>query len=360
VHLAAGRRGGTPARSRDMTRPLSLALVGATGTVGRTVLEVLDDLDVPVKSLRAFASPRSAGTTLSFRADDVRVEALHEGAFRGCEVAIFCAGAEVAKEWAPRAWAEGCAVVDDSPAFRADPEVPLVVPEVNPEAVAGARVRGIVSNPSTNVTALTIALQPLRAAAGLRRAVVSTYQSVSGVGQGGVEELEREARDLLNLREPGPAARFPYRIAFNVIPQVGAFLPDGRTDEEEKIGRETRKVLGDPALGIAATAVRVPVFFGHSAAVNVQTERKLGAAEAREVLRNAPGVKLLDDPAQRIYPMPMLVANEDAVLVGRVREDDSQENGLDLFLSVENTRKGAATNAIQIARLLVERLGAAR
>jgi aspartate-semialdehyde dehydrogenase len=339
-----------------MTRPLSLALVGATGTVGRTVLDVLDDLDVPVSSLRPFASARSAGTTISFRADDVRVEALREGAFRGCEVAIFCAGAEVAKAWAPRAWAEGCAVVDDSPAFRTDPEVPLVVPEVNAAALAGAAARGIVSNPSTNVTALTVALQPLRAAAGLRRVVVSTYQSASGMGQGGVEELEQEARDLLNLREPGPAARFPHRIAFNVIPQVGAFGADGCTEEEEKIVRETRKVLGDPTLRISATAVRVPVFFGHSAAVNVQTDRPLGAAEAREVLRKAPGVKLLDDPAQRIYPMPMLVANEDSVLVGRVRQDDSQENGLDLFLSIENTRKGAATNAIQLAQLLVARL----
>lgn len=343
-----------------MTRPIALALVGATGTVGRTVLEVLDDLDVPVKSLRAFASSRSVGTTLSFRADDVRLEVLREGAFRGCEVAIFCAGADVAKAWAPRAWAEGCAVVDDSPAFRTDPEIPLVVPEVNPDAVAGARVRGIVSNPSTNVTALTIALQPLRAAAGLRRVVVSTYQSVSGAGQGGVEELEREARDLLNLREPDPAARFPHRIAFNVIPQVGPPGAGGRFEEEEKIVRETRRVLGDPGLRITATAVRVPVFFGHSAAVNVQTDRKLGAAEAREALRKAPGVKLLDDPAQRVYPMPMLVANEDSVLVGRVREDDSQENGLDLFLSIENTRKGAATNAIQLAQLLAEQLAAVR
>ena len=342
-----------------MNRPVSLALVGATGTVGRAVLDVLDDLDVPVSALRAFASPRSAGTTISFRADDLRVEALREGAFRGCEVAIFCAGAQVAREWAPRAVAEGCAVVDDSPAFRAEPDVPLVVPEVNPDAVAAAP-RGIVSNPSTNVTALTVALQPLRAAAGLRRAVVATYQSVSGIGQGGVEALEREARDLLNLREPEPPARFPHRIAFNVIPQVGAFGAGGRTEEEEKIVRETRKVMGDPALRITATAVRVPVFFGHSAAVNFATERRLGADAARELLRRAPGVKLVDDPAQRIYPMPMLVANEDAVLVGRVREDASQENGLDLFLSVENTRKGAATNAIQVAQLLAARRAGVR
>jgi aspartate-semialdehyde dehydrogenase len=337
-------------------RPLTLALVGATGLVGRAALDVLDDLDVPVRSLRAVASARSAGTTVAFRGDDVRVEALREGVFEGCDVAIFCAGPDVARAWAPRAVAEGCLVVDDSPAFRMEPDVPLVVPEVNGGELAAARPpRGIVANPSSNVTALAIALAPLRAAAGLRRVVVSTYQSVSGVGQSGVEELEREARDLLNLREPDPAARFPHRIAFNVIPQVGAFLEDGSTEEEAKLVRETRKVLGEPALALAATAVRVPVFFGHSAAVNVQTMRPLSAADARELLRKAPGVKVVDDPASRIYPMPLLVAHEDAVLVGRIREDRSQENGLDLFLSVENTRKGAATNAIQIARLLAAR-----
>jgi aspartate-semialdehyde dehydrogenase len=341
-------------------RPLALALVGATGTVGRTVLEVLDDLDVPVRALRAFASPGSAGTTVSFRGDDVRVEAPREGAFGGCDVAIFCAGSKVALEWAPRAWAEGCVVVDDSPAFRMEPDVPLVVPEVNADALADFRARGIVANPSSNVTALAVALAPLRAAAGLRRIVVSTYQSVSGLGHAGVEELERQARDLLNLREPDPAVRFPHRIAFNVVPQVGAFGEGGTTEEEAKIARETRKVLGLPGLGVSATAVRVPVFFGHSAAVNVQTERRLGAAEARELLRKAPGVKVVDDPAERVYPMPMLVAHEDAVLVGRIREDRSQENGLDLFLSLENTRKGAATNTIQIATVLAERYLPAR
>ncbi len=337
------------------THAITLAVVGATGTVGRTVLEVLDDLDVPLRALRPFASPRSAGTTLSFRGDDVRVEGLREGAFRACDVAIFCAGPEVARQWAPRAWAEGCAAVDDSPAFRAEPDVPLVVPEVNADALAGFRPRGIVANPSSNVTALAVALAPLRAAAGLRRVVVATYQSVSGAGQPGVEELEKEARDLLNLREPDPPARFPHRIAFNVIPQVGAFVPGGATEEEERLLRDTRKVLGAPDLRLAATAVRVPVFFGHSLAVNVELERPLGADAAREALRGAPGVKLVDDPGERVYPMPMLVAHDDGVLVGRVRADPSVEHGLSLFLAIENTRKGAATNAVQIARLLAER-----
>jgi len=331
-------------------RPLTLALVGATGTVGRTVLEVLDDLDVPVRALRAFASPRSAGTTLAFRADDLRVEALRDGAFQGCDVAIFCAGAAVAREWAARAWAEGCAVVDDSPAFRGEHDVPVVVPEMNGDAVAGFRARGIVANPSSNVTALALALAPLRDAAGLRRVVVATYESASGLGQGGVEELEKQARALLNLREPDPAVRFPHRLAFNVIPQVGSFEDGGATEEEARIVRETRKVLDLPELAVAATAVRVPVFFGHSAAVNVATRRPLGAAAARAALSKAPGVKLVDDPTQRVYPMPMLVGSEDAALVGRLRDDPSQENGLDLFVSIENTRRGAATNAVLIAQ----------
>ncbi|HEX9243742.1 MAG TPA: aspartate-semialdehyde dehydrogenase [Anaeromyxobacter sp.] len=339
-------------------KPLTLALVGATGAVGRTVLEVIDALDVPVKALRPFASTRSAGTTVAFRDDDLKVEALREGAFTGCDVAIFCAGPAVAKEWAARAWAEGCAVVDDSPAFRGEADVPLVVPEVNGGAAAGFRARGIVASPSSVSIALSLALAPLRAAAGLRRVVVSTYHSASGLGQGGVEELERQARDLLNLREPDPAARFPHRLAFNVIPQVGAFEEGGATEEEAQLVRETRKILGEPALPISVTAVRVPVFFGDSASVNVATAKPLGAAGARAALAKAAGVKVVDDPAQRVYPMPLLVGSEDAALVGRLRDDPSQEHGLDLFLSIENTRKGAATNAVQIAILLASLLSA--
>jgi aspartate-semialdehyde dehydrogenase len=340
--------------------PITLALVGATGAVGRTVLEVLDDLDFPLRALRPFASPRSAGTTLAFRGDDVRVEGLRDGAFRGCDVAVFCAGPDVARAWAPKAWAEGCAVVDDSPAFRAEPDVPLVVPEVNPDALAGFGASGVVASPSSNATALALALAPLRAVAGLRRVVVATYQSVSGAGQRGIEELEKQARDLLNLREPDPPARFPHRIAFNVIPQVGAFAEGGATDEEERLGRETRKVLGEPDLRVAVTAVRVPVFFGHSLAVNVELRGPLAADAARDALRKAPGVKVVDDPAERVYPMPMLVAHDDGVLAGRVRADASVEHGLSLFLAIENTRKGAATNAVQIARLLADRDLAAR
>jgi aspartate-semialdehyde dehydrogenase len=339
--------------------PFTLALVGATGEVGRAALDAIDALDLPVGEVRPFASARSAGQTVELRGDELRVLALSDGAFRGCDVALFCAGPEVARAWAPKAWASGCAVVDDSPAFRMEPDVPLVVPEVNGAAVSGYRARGVVANPGSTVTALAVALSPLHAAAGVERVVVSTYQSVSGAGRSGVQELEREARDLLALREPGPAVRFPHRIAFNLIPHVGAAEPGGSSEEETKLARELRKVLSLPALGVSATAVRVPVFFGHAAAVNVSLREKLGADEARAVLRAAPGVKVVDDPGQGVYPMPMLAAGEDAVLVGRVREDGSQPRGLDLFVVVENTRKGAATNALQIARLLAERhLGA--
>jgi aspartate-semialdehyde dehydrogenase len=335
--------------------PVTLALVGATGEVGRAAIEAMDGLEFPLAELRAFASARSAGTTIEAGGEEVRVRALADGVFRGCDVALFCAGAEVARAWAPKARAEGCAVVDDSPAFRLDPDVPLVVPELNPDALAGFRARGLVANPSAIATAVSLALAPLRTAAGVLRAVVATYEAVSGAGRSGVAELEREARDLLALREPDPAARFPHRIAFNLVPQVGAFGASGATDEEEAIARETRRILGDETLRLTATAVRVPVFYGHGVALNVTTRDRLAAADARELLRRAPGVKVVDAPSEGIYPMPLLAANEDAVLVGRIREDPSQERGLHLFLVVENTRKGAATNALQIARLLAER-----
>ncbi|HVI95298.1 MAG TPA: aspartate-semialdehyde dehydrogenase [Anaeromyxobacter sp.] len=333
----------------------TLALVGATGEVGRAALDAIDQLELPLAALRAFASPRSAGETVQVGDDEVRVAALSEAGFRGCDVALFCAGADVSREWAPKAWAAGCAVVDTSPAFRADPDVPLVVPEVNPDALAGFRARGVVASPGATAIALSVALAPLRAAAGVERIVVTTYEAVSGAGRGGVAALEREARDLLGLREPEPAAQFPHRIAFNLIPQIGPFLEGGVTEAEDALARETRRVLGEPSLGVAATAVRVPVFYGDAAAVTVTTRRKLSAAEARAALRGAPGVKLVDDLAQGVYPMPMLAAAEDAVLVGRVRDDPSQEKGLALFAVVEGTRKGGATNALQLARLLAER-----
>ncbi len=338
------------------TRPISLAVVGPTGLVGRALLEALPGSELDLRSVKLLGSPRSTGTRLEVGDDEILVEALREGAFRGCDVAVLCAPADVARAWAPRAWAEGCAVIDGSAAFRAEPDVPLVVPEVNPAAVDGFRARGVVASPSGAVTALAVALAPLHGAAGLERLVVSTYQPVSGAGRGALQQLEREAADLMNGREPDPAVALPHRIAFNVLPQVGAFLEDGRTEEEAALAAETARVLGAPGLRVSATAVRVPVFYGHAAAVNVTTARKLSADEARAVLRQARGVKVIDAPAEAVYPMPMLAVNDDAVLVGRLREDRSQERGLDLFLVADDLRKGAATNALQIAALLAARL----
>ncbi len=336
-------------------RALNLAVLGATGAVGRAVLDLLGEGDFPLKSLRLLATPDSSGALLEFQGEEIEVEPVKEGAFRGCDLAIFCVGSGVSEAWAPKAWDEGCAVVDDSSAFAGEEGVPLVVPEVNPQDAALYASRGIVVNPSGPVIALVLALRPIQAAAGIERVVVSTYQSVSGAGHAAVVQLEREVRALMNGLEPEPPVEIPHRVAFNVVPQVGAFTPSGYTEEEAKLADQTRRILGDPAFRLSATAVRVPVFYGHSESVNVATQRKLGAAEARELLRKAPGVKVVDAPKERIYPMPMLAVNDDAVLVGRIREDLSQENGLDLFLVVDNLRKGAALNAVQIARLLQQR-----
>jgi aspartate-semialdehyde dehydrogenase len=338
------------------TRPISLAVLGATGLVGRALLEALPGSGLDLRSVKLLGSARSAGTRLEVDDDERAVEALREGAFHGCDLAVFCAPAEVARTWAPRAWAEGCVVIDGSAAFRGEADVPLVVPEVNAAALDGFRARGIVASPTGSVTALAVALAPLHAAAGLERLVVSTYHAVSGAGCKALQQFEREASDLMNGREPASAVALPHRIAFNLVPQVGAFLEDGRTTEEEALAAESRRVLGTPGLRVSATAVRVPVFYGHAAAVNVTTSRALSAADARALLRQAPGLKVIDAPAEGVYPMPMLAVNDDAVLVGRVREDPSQERGLDLFIVSDDLRKGAATNALQIAALLAAKL----
>lgn len=331
-------------------KPLKLAVAGATGAVGRAVLDLLAERDVPLERLRLLASERSAGTTLEFAGGDAKVEAVRDGAFRGLDVAILAVPAEVARALAPRVVAEGCLVVDGSPAFRREADVPLVVPEVNGPALAARPPRGIVASPGGIATGVAVALAPLAAAAGLERVAVSTYQSVSGAGHRGVVELERQAADLMNGREPEPASVFPHRVAWNVVPAIGAVGPDGVTEEERKIGDELRRLLGAPGLGVSATAVRVPVFYGHAAAVNLRTRTRLPADEARRLLRAAPGVKVLD--ADGVYPMPMLAVNDDAVLVGRIREDASQERGLDLFLVLDDLRKGAATNLVDLALAL--------
>jgi aspartate-semialdehyde dehydrogenase len=339
------------------SRPISLALLGATGLVGRIVLDVLADSDLDLAEVRLLASPRSAGTRLELDGEELVVAAPGEGSFRGVDVAIFCVPADVARAWAPRAWAEGCAVVDGSPAFRADPEVPLVVPEVNAAAIAAYRAKGVVALPAGSVAALAATLAPLHAAAGITRVGVTTLEPVASGGHRAVEQLEREATDLMNGREPEPGGGVPpHRIAFNVVPQVGPFTADGRTEEEVAIAAELRRVLGLPELGVTATAVRVPVFYGLTAAANVATERPLPAEEARGLLRQAPGVKVVDAPGEGIYPMPMLTLNDDAVLVGRIRDDGSLPHGLDLVLSTDDLRKGMAANAVRVAEEIAQGL----
>jgi aspartate-semialdehyde dehydrogenase len=335
------------------SRPFSLALLGATGAVGRAVLEVIEDLDVPVSEVRLLASARSAGQEVDFRGEPLRVRAVADGAFKGCDVAILCAGDDASRAWAPVARAEGALVVDDSTAFRADPGVPLVVPEVNGAALDGAA--GLVASPSSMAIALALALKPLHAAAGLARLTVATYHAVSGEGHRGVEQLEREVADLMNGREPPPPTRFPHRVAFNVVPQVGPAGADGVTGEERLLADDTRRLLGLPNLAITATAVRVPVFFGHTAAVGAGFERPLPVAAAREALRAAPAVKVIDQPAEAVYPMPMLAVNDDAVLVGRLREDPALAPGLAFVLAADNLRKAGATNLVQLAAALAAR-----
>ncbi|HSN92337.1 MAG TPA: aspartate-semialdehyde dehydrogenase [Anaeromyxobacteraceae bacterium] len=334
---------------------LHVVVLGATGLVGREILRAIEDLELPVASIRLLATERSAGGTLEFRGEEVGIEAAKEGAFRGRDIAFFAAGPEASRAWAERARAEGALVVDGSSAFRMEPDVPLVVPEVNAGALATLPPRGIVASPCAAVTGLAVVLAPLARAAGLERVAVTTLQAVAGLGQRGVSQLEREAQALLSGREPEGEGPIPHRIAFNLVPQVGAFA-DGTSEEEARMALETRKVLGEPGLRLTATAIRAPIFYGLAAAVNVAAGRKLSAAEAREILRRAPGLKVLDEPAERVYPMPMLATLDDAVHVGRIREDASQERGLDLFLVVDEIRKGAALNLVQIAEIAAARL----
>jgi len=335
-----------------MARGFHVAILGATGAVGREFISVLEERDFPVEKLTLLASERSEGEKLEFKDEELTVHAVKAEHFQGVQIALFSPGATVSREWAPIAAKAGAIVIDNSSAFRSDDDIPLVVPEVNPQALAMAKNRRIVANPNCSTIQMVVALKPLHDAAHIERIVVSTYQSVSGAGHKGVAELEKQVADLMNGRET-EAKAFVHRIAFNVVPHIDAFTDNGYTKEEMKMVNETRKILGDPTLRISATAVRVPVFFGHSESVNLTTSKKLTADEARALLAKAPGLKVLDDPKNNIYPMPMLAAGDSFTHVGRIREDLSQENGLELFICADNVRKGAALNAVQIAELLV-------
>jgi aspartate-semialdehyde dehydrogenase len=326
-------------------------VVGATGAVGPIVLEVLHERGFPAAEVVAFASARSAGTRVAFAGEQLEVRELTADALEGFDLALFSAGGGTSKRYAPEAVARGCVVIDKSSAFRMDAGVPLVVPEVNPEAADGHR--GIVSNPNCSTIQLVAALKPLHDAAGLTHVTVATYQAVSGTGAAAIEELRSQSQTVL-AGEPAVPSVYPHQIAFNVLPQCEVF--DGSsTLEETKLVHETHKILGDSEIGISTTCVRVPVWRGHSEAVWIETREPLGADRARELLHRAPGVRVVDDPAGGAYPLPSAAVGTDDVLVGRIRDDVTRRNGLSLWVVADNLRKGAATNGVQIAELLVER-----
>lgn len=330
-----------------------VAVAGATGAVGNEMLQILEEQEFPVASLKLLASSRSAGKTLDFRGESLHVEELRDDSFEGVDIALFSAGAAASRQFAPAAAESGCVVIDNSSGWRMDPEVPLVVPEVNPHAVADYRRKGIIANPNCSTIQMVVVLKPIYDAAGIERVVVSTYQAVSGTGKNAMEELTEQTRNLLTFQEV-TAEVYPHRIAFNCFPHIGSFLENGYTEEEMKMVHETHKIMEDPNIRVSATTVRIPVFYGHSEAVNIQTERKLSAKEARVLLFQAPGVRVMDNPDEQIYPMPSEAAGINDTLVGRIREDISIENGLDLWIVADNIRKGAALNTVQIAELLIK------
>ena len=327
----------------------AVAVVGATGAVGETILQILEERKFPVRTLRLFASQRSAGRRLRFQEEEVPVEPLTADAFRGIEFALFSAGAARSKEFAPAAARAGAIVIDNSSAFRMDAEVPLVVPEINPEAAF--RHKGIIANPNCTAIVMLMPLKPLHDHARVRRVVATSYQAVSGAGAKAIEELRRQVTAWVK-GDPLTTEVFPHQIAFNVLPQVGTFLENGYTGEEMKLINETRKILGDERIQVSPTTVRVPVFRAHSVAVNVETERPVSVATARELFAAFPGLKVLDDPSRLEYPTPLTVAGTDDCYVGRIRQDLFRENGLNFWAVGDQLRKGAALNAVQIAELL--------
>jgi aspartate-semialdehyde dehydrogenase len=327
-----------------------VAVVGATGAVGKEMLEILEERAFPVSEIIPLASERSEGERVEFKGKNVIVRRLTKDSFQDVDIALFSAGAERSLEFAPQAVKSGAVVIDNSSAFRMDPKVPLVVPEINAHALE--KHSGIISNPNCAVIALVLALKPIHDKVKVRRIVVTTFQSVSGTGKEAMSELAQQTVALLNFKDVETKV-YPHQIAFNCIPHIDAFLENGYTKEEMKIANETRKIMEDDAIRVTATTVRVPVFRCHAESVNIETEKKISANEVRAVLAEAPGVIVYDDPKKNIYPLAMDMVGKDETYVGRVREDESIPNGINLWLVSDNLRKGAALNAVQIAELLI-------
>lgn len=330
-----------------------LAIAGATGNVGREMLNILEERGFPADEIVPLASRRSQGTEVSYGDRTLKVRALDNYDFSDTDICLMSAGGSVSQEWAPKIAAAGCVVIDNSSAWRYNSDVPLIVPEVNPDAIVDFKKRNIIANPNCSTAQLVVVLKPLHDAAKIRRVVVSTYQSVSGAGKEGMDELFEQSRAVF-VADPVTAKKFTKRIAFNVIPHIDVFMEDGYTKEEWKMMAETKKML-DPKIKLTATAVRVPVFIGHGEAVNVEFEKPITADEAREILRDAPGILIVDKRENGGYATPYEVAGEDATYVSRIREDITVDNGLAFWVVSDNLRKGAALNTVQIAELLIAR-----
>ncbi|MCU0530892.1 MAG: aspartate-semialdehyde dehydrogenase [Syntrophales bacterium] len=331
-------------------RTYRVAVVGATGAVGNEMISILEERNFPVGELRLLASERSIGKELEFKGKAYPVQVLKEDSFEGMEIGLFSAGGSISQKFAPFAAQAGCVVIDNTAAFRYEPDIPLVVPEVNAGKIADYKNRRIIANPNCSTIQMVVALKPIHDAARIKRIVVSTYQSVSGTGKKAMDELIDQTRALLSFKEP-VAKVYPYQIAFNCLPQIDIFLENGYTKEEMKMVWETKKIFGDESIAVTATTVRVPVLRAHSESVNIETEKKISAAQVKELLSKAPGVVVVDDPAKREYPLAINAAGKDATYVGRIREDESIANGINLWVVSDNLRKGAALNAIQIAEI---------
>ena len=333
-----------------MSKKFNVAIAGATGAVGSEFISILEERKFPVNEIRLLASERSAGKTLKFNSQDIKVRKMDNDSFKGIDYALFSAGASRSLEFAPKAVESGAVVVDNSSAFRMEKHVPLVVPEVNPQDIK--KHSGIISNPNCSTIQMVVVLKPLHDYAKIKRVVVSTYQAVSGAGGKALQELMNQTKDVLSFKEIEKKV-FPHQIAFNCIPHIDSFLESGYTKEEIKMVNETKKIMGDDSIEVTATTVRVPVFHSHSESVNVEFEKEITPDKAREILRKAPGVVVVDNPSEKEYPLAINAAGKDPSFVGRIRKDDTVKHGLNMWIVSDNLRKGAALNAIQIAELLI-------
>ena len=329
----------------------NVAVVGATGAVGEEMRLVLEERKFPIEKLSLFASSRSAGKEYKYKEEKVVVRELKDDSFNGIDIALFSGGDEVSKHFAPLAVQQGTIVIDNGKYFRMDPQVPLVVPEVNPDDLK--KHKGLIANPNCSTIQMVVALKPIYDEAGIERVVVATYQSVSGTGKEAIEELKNQAASIAKGKEFEIKA-YPYQIAYNALPHIGSFKENGYTSEEMKMLNETRKILGDDNIRVAATTVRVPVYRAHSEVVHIETKKKISVQRTREILSAFPGIKVIDNPEKLEYPLPLFAEGKDEVFIGRIREDISTENGLVMWIVSDNLRKGAALNAVQIAELLIE------